>query len=152
MTTRRKFFFSLQYSDDNSRENDTLVGSSFGKLPDHLLIEIFIRIPVLEWAQVSCVKKQWANLFREECLWQAALNRTYPSTSHAKRWPGPIPRGSSRRWSYMSPYWFLFQSLLFLPPFLVYHSLFYQLSMVFILSNAIVTALMAWKFIFLKKQ
>lgn len=81
----------------NSKENDTLVGSSFGKLPDHLLIEIFIRIPVLEWAQVSCVKKQWANLFREECLWQAALNRTYPSTSHAKRWPGPIPRGSSRR-------------------------------------------------------
>ncbi|EXB53785.1 hypothetical protein L484_002017 [Morus notabilis] len=81
----------------NSKENETLVASSFGKLPDHLLIEIFIRIPVPEWSQVSCVKKQWATLFREECLWQAALDRTYPSASRAKRWPGPIPRGLSRR-------------------------------------------------------
>ncbi|BBG98675.1 lipid-binding serum glycoprotein family protein, partial [Prunus dulcis] len=73
------------------------VDSSFGKLPDHLLIEIFIRVPVSEWAQISCVKKQWANLFRGECLWQAALATTYPLANPAKRWPGPIPRGLSKR-------------------------------------------------------
>ncbi|KAL5554244.1 hypothetical protein UlMin_041645 [Ulmus minor] len=83
----------------NYSENDTLtsVDKSFGRLPDHLLIEIFIRVPVSDWAQLSCVKKQWANIFRGECLWQAALNRTYPLASHAKRWPGPIPRGLSKR-------------------------------------------------------
>ncbi|KAL6277067.1 hypothetical protein ACE6H2_020668 [Prunus campanulata] len=54
------------------------VENSFGKLPDHLLIEIFIRVLVSEWAQISCVKKQWANMFRGECLWQAALATTYP--------------------------------------------------------------------------
>lgn len=68
-----------------------------GKLPDHLLIEIFIRIPISEWVQLSCVKKQWANLFREECLWNAALLRNFPFAGHAKRWPGPIPRGLSKR-------------------------------------------------------
>ncbi|PQP99290.1 uncharacterized protein Pyn_15324 [Prunus yedoensis var. nudiflora] len=73
------------------------VDSSFGKLPDHLLTEIFIRVPVSEWAQISCVKKQWANLFRGECLWQAALATTFPLANQAKRWPGPIPRGLSKR-------------------------------------------------------
>ncbi|XWS19230.1 hypothetical protein CRYUN_Cryun32bG0113000 [Craigia yunnanensis] len=83
----------------DDRDNDTLtsVDNSFGKLPDHLLIEIFIRVPVSEWAQISCVKKQWANLFHGECLWQAALIRTFPLASQAKRWPGPIPRGLSKR-------------------------------------------------------
>ncbi|KAM7476178.1 hypothetical protein LguiB_023421 [Lonicera macranthoides] len=69
----------------------------FGKLPDHLLIEIFIRVPISEWGQVSCVKKQWANLFREECLWHAALVRSFPLAGQAKGWPGPIPRGLSKR-------------------------------------------------------
>ncbi|KAI8544845.1 hypothetical protein RHMOL_Rhmol08G0326600 [Rhododendron molle] len=69
-----------------------------GKLPDHLLIEIFIRVPMSEWVQLSCVKKQWANLFREECLWNAALLRNFPFAGHAKRWPGPIPRGLSKRY------------------------------------------------------
>lgn len=83
----------------NNTENDTLtsVDSPLAKLPDHLLVEIFIRIPVTEWAQICCVRKQWANLFRGECLWRAALDKTYPSASHAKRWPGPIPRGLSQR-------------------------------------------------------
>lgn len=75
----------------------TLADGSIGKLPDHLLIEIFIRVPVSEWAETSCVKKQWANMFRGECLWQAALARTFPRAAQAKRWPGPIPRGLSRR-------------------------------------------------------
>ncbi|GLT61783.1 hypothetical protein SLA2020_344650 [Shorea laevis] len=83
----------------DNKDNDTLTlgNNSFGKLPDHLLIEIFIRVPVSEWGQVSCVRKQWANLFRGECLWQAALTRTFPLVSQAKRWPGPIPRGHSKR-------------------------------------------------------
>ncbi|KAJ4719010.1 Lipid-binding serum glycoprotein-like protein [Melia azedarach] len=84
-------------TDNNANDTLTWVDSSIGKLPDHLLIEIFIRVPVSEWAQISCVKKQWANLVRGECLWQAALNRAFPSAGHAKRWPGPIPRGLSRR-------------------------------------------------------
>ncbi|GAB4841869.1 hypothetical protein Ancab_011824 [Ancistrocladus abbreviatus] len=73
------------------------IGDPFAELPDHLLIEIFIRVPVSDWATISCVKKQWANLFSGEYLWQAALLRTYPSAGHGKRWPGPIPRGLSRR-------------------------------------------------------
>ncbi|KAH7564857.1 hypothetical protein JRO89_XS09G0043100 [Xanthoceras sorbifolium] len=96
--SKKMFLIDLIVMTDNN-DNVTLTsgGNSFGKLPDHLLIEILIRIPVSEWAQVSCVKKQWANLFRGECLWQAALNRTFPLAAEAKRWPGPIPRGLSRR-------------------------------------------------------
>nr|DAD27726.1 TPA_asm: hypothetical protein HUJ06_029194 [Nelumbo nucifera] len=74
-----------------------LFDNAFGKLPDHLLIEIFIRVPVTEWSQISCVKKQWASLFRGECLWQTALVRTWPLAGQAKRWPGPIPQGLGRR-------------------------------------------------------
>lgn len=70
---------------------------AFGKLPDHLLIEVFLRIPICEWAQISCVSKQWASIFRGESLWQTAIARTWPFASHRKRWPGPIPRGSCRR-------------------------------------------------------
>ncbi|XP_024971026.1 uncharacterized protein LOC112510010 [Cynara cardunculus var. scolymus] len=69
----------------------------FGKLPDHLLIEIFIRVPVVEWGLVSCVSRQWADLFQQECLWHAALIRKFPLAAQAKRWPGPIPRGLSKR-------------------------------------------------------
>lgn len=97
-----------------NNENDALVlvDNAFGKLPDHLLIEIFIRVPISEWAQISCVKKQWANLFRGECLWQAALNRNYPFAGEAKRWPGPIPQGLSRRWVLMtSQHFFFFPAL-----------------------------------------
>ncbi|XP_077222964.1 uncharacterized protein LOC143856582 isoform X2 [Tasmannia lanceolata] len=81
-------------------EDEEVVFSSdhaFGKLPDHLLIEIFIRVPISEWAQISCVNKQWATLFQGECLWQTALVRTWPLAGQRKRWPGPIPRGLSRR-------------------------------------------------------
>ncbi|KAL0441252.1 UNVERIFIED_CONTAM: hypothetical protein Sradi_0064100, partial [Sesamum radiatum] len=52
--------------------------SPFARLPDHLLIEIFIRVPIVEWGQLSCVNKYWANLFREDCLWHAALIRCFP--------------------------------------------------------------------------
>ncbi|XP_051135317.1 uncharacterized protein LOC127254312 isoform X1 [Andrographis paniculata] len=69
----------------------------FAKLPDHLLIEIFIRVPVLEWTQLSTVSKYWSNLFREECLWHAAIVRCFPLAGEGKRWPGPIPRGMSKR-------------------------------------------------------
>jgi hypothetical protein len=82
---------------DNVDNNTKVDYTPFGKLPDHLLVEIFVRVPVSEWAQISCVKRQWANVFRGECLWQAALTRTYPLAHQTKRWPGPIPRGLSRR-------------------------------------------------------
>lgn len=78
-------------------ESATLYESSIGKLPDHLLTEIFIRVPINDWAQISCVTKHWANLFKGEYLWQAALLKTYPFANLAKRWPGPIPRGLSKR-------------------------------------------------------
>lgn len=106
----------------DNRDNDTLtlVDNSFGRLPDHLLIEIFIRLPVSEWAQISCVKKQWASLFLGEGLWHAALMRTYPSASQAKRWPGPIPQGLSKRLNKICSvvfcaYAFSFPLLFFLP-------------------------------------
>ncbi|WOL19776.1 hypothetical protein Cni_G28578 [Canna indica] len=70
---------------------------AFGKLPDHLLIEVFVRVPIGEWSQISCVNKHWAAIFRGESLWQTAIIRTWPSSCQRKRWPGPIPRGSSRR-------------------------------------------------------
>ncbi|KAL2932792.1 hypothetical protein RDABS01_015911 [Bienertia sinuspersici] len=50
----------------NANETATSYDNPFGKLPDHLLVEIFIRIPVNDWAKVSCVKKQWANVFQGE--------------------------------------------------------------------------------------
>lgn len=69
----------------------------FEKLPDHILVEIFIRVPAAHWVQVSCVKRRWAELFRGEGFWQAALNRAYPFAAGTKRWPGPIPQGVSKR-------------------------------------------------------
>ncbi|OIT05147.1 PREDICTED: uncharacterized protein LOC109223921 isoform X1 [Nicotiana attenuata] len=70
---------------------------AFGKLPDHLLVEIFICVPISDWGHLSCVKKHWAHLFRQEFLWNAALLRTFPLARHVKRWPGPIPQGLSKR-------------------------------------------------------
>ncbi|CAL5087561.1 unnamed protein product [Urochloa decumbens] len=68
-----------------------------GRLPEHLLVEIFTHLPVCEWVQVACVNKQWANIFQGDCLWQTAIARNWPSAGLRKRWPGPIPRGSARR-------------------------------------------------------
>uniref|UniRef100_J3MYU1 F-box domain-containing protein n=1 Tax=Oryza brachyantha TaxID=4533 RepID=J3MYU1_ORYBR len=67
------------------------------RLPEHLLVEIFIRLPICEWVQISCVSKQWASMFQGECVWQTAIARNWPSAGLRKRWPGPIPRGSARR-------------------------------------------------------
>ncbi|XP_038717423.1 uncharacterized protein LOC120010700 isoform X2 [Tripterygium wilfordii] len=78
-------------------ESLTSVHDLFAKLPDHLHIEIFLRVPISDWAHISCVKLQWANLFRKECFWQAALTRSFPLAGQDKRWPGPIPRGLSKR-------------------------------------------------------
>lgn len=86
---------------ESRSEADTITSAdnSIEKLPDHLLIEIFVRVPISDWASISCVKKQWANLFHGECLWQAALIKTYPLAVQAKRWPGPIPQGLSKRYN-----------------------------------------------------
>lgn len=69
------------------------------KLPDHLLMDIFIRVPTSEWVELCCVKKQWAQLFQDESLWHAALLRNFPSAGNAtRRWPGPIiPHNLSKR-------------------------------------------------------
>ncbi|XP_020589836.1 uncharacterized protein LOC110031119 isoform X2 [Phalaenopsis equestris] len=74
----------------------------FCKFPDHLLIEIFVRVPIFEWVQISCVCKQWASIFRAEGLWQFAIARSWPSVILRKRWPGPIPGGLAKR--YMALY------------------------------------------------
>lgn len=68
------------------------------KLPDHVVIEIFIRTRVNDWTQISRVKKQWSSLFQTECFWQAALSHTYPFTNPSQTWPGPIPPGSAKRY------------------------------------------------------
>lgn len=73
------------------------VDSPFTKLPDHLSIEIFIRVPIVNWGKLSCVNKHWADLFRHDCFWYAALIRCFPLAGQGKRWPGPIPRGMSKR-------------------------------------------------------
>ncbi|CAN7047287.1 hypothetical protein Bca4012_073501 [Brassica carinata] len=71
--------------------------SPFRYLQEDVLIEIFIRVPISDWEHISSVRKQWADLFRGECLWQAALNRAYPHASRTQRWTGPIRQGSSKR-------------------------------------------------------
>jgi hypothetical protein len=68
-----------------------------GRLPEHLLIEIFIQLPVSEWVQIGCVNKHWASIFQGECLWQAAIAKNWSSAGLRKLWPGPIPRGSAKR-------------------------------------------------------
>lgn len=73
------------------------VDCPIARLPDHLLIEIFIRVPIVEWGQLSCVNKYWADLFRQDCLWHAALIRCFPLAGQGEKWPGPIPRGMSKR-------------------------------------------------------
>lgn len=84
-------------AEEGNRPSFPSVDCPFAKLPDHLLIEIFIRVPIVGWPQLSSVNKYWANLFREECLWHAALIRCFPLAGQGKRWPGPIPRGMSKR-------------------------------------------------------
>ncbi|PKU81789.1 uncharacterized protein LOC110112286 isoform X1 [Dendrobium catenatum] len=76
---------------------------NFYNIPDHLLIEIFVRVPIPDWVQISCVCKQWASIFRAECLWQFAIARSWPSAVLRKRWPGPIPGGLAKR-RYMALY------------------------------------------------
>ncbi|KAL3375788.1 hypothetical protein AABB24_006975 [Solanum stoloniferum] len=86
----------------NQEKNNHLpLSSAFAKLPDHLLIEIFIRLRISDWGTLSCVNKQWAHLFRQDLLWNAALLTTFPLAAppHLNRntWPGPIPQGLTKR-------------------------------------------------------
>lgn len=67
------------------------------KLPDHLLIEILVRVPTSDWIVAACVKKRWGAIFQGDGLWQTALIRRWPGAGNAKRWPGPIGRGSAKR-------------------------------------------------------
>ncbi|BFG41307.1 hypothetical protein CerSpe_275810 [Prunus speciosa] len=79
-----------------SRSSSSASSSSSDYLYGHIRFPTSYDV-VFESAQISSVKKQWANMFRGECLWQAALATTYPLANQAKRWLGPIPRGLSKR-------------------------------------------------------
>jgi len=73
-----------------------------GKVPEDVVIEILVRGGIREWEQISCVKKQWASLFRCdcECFWQAALSFYYPHQlplPPPPTWPVPLPNNSKRR-------------------------------------------------------
>ena len=71
--------------------------SCFDRLPDHLLIEVFVRLLASNWVAASCVQKHCANLFQGESLWKVALSKRWPSVDKKKRWPGPIGLGSRKR-------------------------------------------------------
>jgi hypothetical protein len=71
------------------------------KLPDHLLIEILVRVHTSDWIAAACVKKRWAAIFQGDGLWQTALIKRWPGAGSAKRWPGPIGRGSTKRYDAM---------------------------------------------------
>lgn len=68
------------------------------KLPDHLLTEILVRVRTSDWIAAACVRKRWAAMFAGDGLWQTALTRRWPGSGSAKRWPGPIGRGSTKRY------------------------------------------------------
>ncbi|KAG0628166.1 hypothetical protein M758_1G006200 [Ceratodon purpureus] len=67
------------------------------KMPDHLLIEILVRVHTSDWIAAACVKKRWAAIFQGDGFWQIALIKRWPGAGSAKRWPGPIGRGSIKR-------------------------------------------------------
>ncbi|KAJ3676845.1 hypothetical protein LUZ60_002569 [Juncus effusus] len=66
-------------------------------LPDHILVEIFIKLPACQWAPIASVSKRFATIFRSDFLWDSAIAHTWPRSVHMKKWPGPIPRCSGRR-------------------------------------------------------
>eukprot|EP00250_Pteridium_aquilinum_P018607 c24137_g1_i1 orf=192-1040(-) len=72
-------------------------GDPFDSLPDHLTVEVLIRLPVSCWGSAACVRKKWAALFRSELLWQIALVKRWPNAEMIRRWPGPIGQGSHKR-------------------------------------------------------
>ncbi|KAJ1429253.1 F-box-like domain superfamily [Sesbania bispinosa] len=74
---------------EEERDSKELIGIE--GLPDHVVIEIFIRAGVSEWTQISCVNKHWASLLRTQCFWQAALAHKYPFADPSETWLGPIP-------------------------------------------------------------
>ncbi|OAE25463.1 hypothetical protein AXG93_458s1080 [Marchantia polymorpha subsp. ruderalis] len=67
------------------------------RLPDHLLTEVLIRVPVRDWPAAAGVKRRWGHLFRGDGLWHTALMKQWPQAGLTRRWPGPISRGSSKR-------------------------------------------------------
>lgn len=69
----------------------------FDYLPEHLIAEVLVRVPVSNWVSAACVRKRWAALFRCETLWQSALMKHWPNAKGIQRWPGPIRRGSHKR-------------------------------------------------------
>lgn len=89
---------SRKFADCNSNDMEEERGEDhIDKLPDHLLTEILVRVRTSDWAAAACVRKRWAAIFAGDGLWHTALTRRWPSSGSAKRWPGPIGRGSTKR-------------------------------------------------------
>lgn len=91
---------ALDYSCDSSQVMqgfESSGGDPFENLPDHLIIEVLIRLPTSCWMSAACVRKRWAALFRSEMLWQTALVKRWPGAGRIRRWPGPIGQGSHKR-------------------------------------------------------
>jgi hypothetical protein len=74
-------------------------GDPFDHLPDHVMIEVLIRLPVPCWVSVACVRKKWASLFRSEMLFLSALAYRWPYIAQIRKWPGPIGCTSHKRCS-----------------------------------------------------
>lgn len=85
-------------ADESNKTLFLLVDGPFAKLSDHLMIEIVICVSIVEWGMISCVNKYWADLFRQDYFWHAALIRIFPFAAQGKRWPGPIPCEISKRY------------------------------------------------------
>ncbi|KAL2609528.1 hypothetical protein R1flu_028101 [Riccia fluitans] len=88
--------FDLEEDISVESEDEELEDFTEG-LPEHLLIEILVRLPTRDWPAAGCVKKRWGQLYRSDVFWHYALMRQWPEAGLTKRWPGPISRGSSRR-------------------------------------------------------
>ena len=72
-------------------------GDLFDHLPDHVTIEVFMRLPISCWVSVACVRKKWASLFRSEMLFRSALTYHWPCVAKIRKWPGPIGCTSHKR-------------------------------------------------------
>ena len=80
-----------------TERKEILIGDPFDHLPDHVTIDVLVRLPVSCWVSVACVRKKWASLFRSEMLWQLALEYHWPCVARIRKWPGPIGCTSNKR-------------------------------------------------------
>jgi len=94
--------------EENKRDEEEGV-CEIGKVPDDVLIEIFLRGGVSEWEQIACVNKHFAYLLSSncECFWQAVISHHYPlmaDPSLPLPWLGPIPLPSNSKTRFTALY------------------------------------------------